>query len=56
MDPTLKDPDVYENVWWAKSAGGPGGGEHINDAIPINAQPMVGGQNWFDTVCKVRKI
>jgi len=56
MDPGLKDADVYENVWWAKSAGGPGGGEHINDAIPINAQPMVGGQNWFDTVCRVRKV
>ena len=56
MDAALQDTDVNERVWWARSQGGPGGGEHINDAIPINAQPMVGGQNWYDTVCTVRKV
>ncbi len=55
MDPALRDDDIADNLWWAKSAGGPGCGEHINDVIPINAQPLVGGQNWFDTVCRIRR-
>lgn len=55
-DPELWDPDVYENVWWSKANGGPGGGEPINDALPINAAPLVGGQNWFDNVCTIRKV
>lgn len=55
-DPSLADPDLAESVWWSKRAGGPGGGEPINAALPINAQPLVGGQNWFDTVCSVVKV
>jgi thiosulfate reductase / polysulfide reductase chain A len=51
-----KTPSLGEQVWWAKSKGGPGGGVHINDALPINAQPLVGGQNWFDNVCTIKKV
>jgi thiosulfate reductase / polysulfide reductase chain A len=56
MDPGLTDADANERVWWSKSRGGPGGGVHINDALPIAPNPLVGGQNWFDTVCRVRKV
>jgi len=33
-----------------------GNGEALNHVLPINPQPLVGGQNWFDTVCRVRKV
>ncbi len=49
------DPDVPERIWWAKSEGGTGGGVAINDALPINPTPLVGGQCWFDNVCTLRK-
>lgn len=55
-EPAEETPTLGEQVWWAKSQGGPGGGVHINDALPINAQPLVGGQNWFDNVCTIRKV
>ncbi len=51
-----KDRDYPENIWWRKDKGGIGNGAFINDAIPINPSPMIGGQNWMDTVCDVKKV
>jgi thiosulfate reductase / polysulfide reductase chain A len=51
----LTDPDM-QRIWWSKAKGGPGGGVHMNDALPINPAPLIGGQNWFDNVCKITKI
>ncbi len=48
--------ELARSVWWSKERGGPGGGVAINDVYPINAQPLVGGQNWFDNVCRVRRV
>ncbi len=50
------DRDYPENIWWRKDKGGSGNGSYINDAIPINPSPMIGGQNWMDTVCDVEKV
>ena len=50
------DREVPGNVWWTKQRGGPGGGVHLNDALPINPCPLVGGQNWYDNVCQIRKV
>ena len=50
------DNDVAERIWWAKDHGGVGGGVHLNDALPINPCPLVGGQNWYDNVCSVKKV
>ncbi|MCG8416587.1 MAG: molybdopterin-dependent oxidoreductase [Proteobacteria bacterium] len=56
-DPALvKDRDIPDNIWWRTDRGGSGNGVCINDAIPINPSPMIGGQNWMDTVCDVKKI
>ncbi len=58
-EPHLKifdDKDIPERIWWSKSQGGPGGGVHINDFLPIDPAPLVGGQNWFDNVCSIEKI
>ena len=52
----LADRDINKNLWWSKARGGIGGGVHINDALPINPAPLIGGQNWYDNVCKVEKI
>ncbi len=54
--PDLADADIAQNLWWASDLDGVGNGEHINDILPINPQPLVGGQNWFDNVCKVRRV
>jgi len=51
----LRDADIDDHLWWSEANGGPGGGEALNHVLPINAQPLVGGQNWFDTVCRVKK-
>ena len=55
-NPALQDPDIANNIWWSKDRGGSGGGVHINDALPINPCPLVGGQNWYDNVCTIRKV
>lgn len=58
-DPSLvvfEDSDALQNLWWSKAKGGPGNGAHINDPMPINPAPLVGGQNWFDNVCRIRKV
>ncbi len=47
---------LADRVWWSERNGGPGGGVAINHVYPINAQPLVGGQNWFDNVCRVRRV
>lgn len=52
----FEDSDIPEHVWWLESRGGPGSGVHINDPMPINPSPLVGGQNWFDNVCQVRRV
>ncbi|RMG09607.1 MAG: hypothetical protein D6731_19180 [Planctomycetota bacterium] len=54
--PELRDPDVPERIWWSKEQGGPGNGVPLNDVLPINPAPLVGGQNWFDNVCTVAKV
>jgi hypothetical protein len=28
----------------------------LNDALPINPTPLVGGQSWFDNVVEIRKV
>ena len=50
------DRDIPDNLWWSKDAGGPGNGVHINDALPVNPSPLVGGQNWFDNVATIKKL
>ncbi len=47
---------LRDDLWWAKEHGGVGNGEPLNHVLPINPQPLVGGQNWFDTVCTVRRV
>lgn len=49
------DADVTDRVWWSKKRGGSGGGRHLNDALPINPTPLVGGQSWFDNVVAIAK-
>ncbi len=55
-DPASKDPDFDEPVWWSEARGGPGNGRALNDALPINPTPLVGGQSWFDNVVSIRKL
>ncbi|MFT5679485.1 MAG: thiosulfate reductase/polysulfide reductase chain A [Myxococcota bacterium] len=55
-DGSTDDADVTQRVWWAKSRGGVGGGVHLNDALPINPTPLVGGQSWFDNVVSIEKV
>ena len=52
----LTDSELKRSPWWAKKRGGIGGGVHINDALPINPAPLIGGQNWYDNVCKIEKV
>ena len=52
----LADQSLKDGVWWAKKRGGIGGGVHINDALPINPAPLIGGQNWYDNVCSIEKV
>ncbi len=52
----VADRDIPDNIWWSEDAGGPGHGVHINDALPINPSPLVGGQNWFDNVATIEKL
>ena len=52
----LLDPDIRDNLWWSEANGGAGGGVALNRVLPINANPLVGGQNWFDNVCRVEKV
>ena len=52
----LLDPDIRDNLWWSEANGGAGGGVALNRVLPINANPLVGGQNWFDNVCQVEKV
>lgn len=44
------------DLWWAAERGGVGNGAALNHVLPINPQPLVGGQNWFDNVCRVRRV
>jgi len=48
--------DLNAGVWWDKKNGGRGNGVNINALLPINPQPLVGMQAWFDTVCSLRKV
>ncbi|MEM7051567.1 MAG: molybdopterin-dependent oxidoreductase [Acidobacteriota bacterium] len=52
----LADRDLPANIWWSRERGGTGTGHRLNDALPINPSPMVGGQNWYDNVCSLRKV
>ena len=52
----FEDRDVTERVWWSEARGGAGNGRHLNDALPIQPTPLVGGQCWFDNVATVRKL
>ncbi len=53
---SLLDADVSADIWWSKARGGTGNGARMNDVLPINPSPLVGGQNWFDNICKIRKV
>ncbi len=44
------------DLWWSRERGGVGNGQALNHVLPINPQPLVGGQNWFDNVCSVRRV
>ncbi|KQQ45810.1 hypothetical protein ASF61_19345 [Duganella sp. Leaf126] len=48
--------DLNAGVWWDRARGGRGNGYNINAILPINPQPLVGMQAWFDTVCSLRKV
>lgn len=48
--------DLNAGVWWDEKNGGKGNGVNINALLPINPQPLVGMQAWFDTVCSLRKV
>lgn len=48
--------DLEYGVWWDEHRGGRGNGVNINALLPINPQPLVGMQSWFDTVCSIRKV
>jgi thiosulfate reductase/polysulfide reductase chain A len=52
----VADPDIAANMWWAKENGGVGHGVHMNDAMPIDPAALVGGQNWYDNLCTIRKV
>jgi thiosulfate reductase/polysulfide reductase chain A len=51
-----RDGSLAKTLWWAKGSGGVGNGVPLNDSLPINPTPLVGGQSWFDNVCSLRKI
>ncbi len=48
--------DLEFGLWWDEKNGGRGSGVNINAILPINPQPLVGMQSWFDTVCSIRKV
>lgn len=48
--------ELREDLWWSRERGGVGNGEALNHVLPINPQPLVGGQNWYDVVCRVRRL
>lgn len=48
--------DLEYGLWWDKRNGGRGNGVNINALLPINPNPLVGMQSWFDTVCSIRKV
>lgn len=54
--PDVRDSDLPKRVWWSTENGGIGNGVHINDALPINPCPLIGGQNWYDNVCRIERI
>jgi hypothetical protein len=47
---------LKDSVWCTRKRGGIGGGVHINDALPINPAPLIGGQNWYGNVCSIEKV
>ncbi|GAC1419721.1 MAG: thiosulfate reductase PhsA [Burkholderiaceae bacterium] len=51
-----KHDDLETAVWWDERLGGRGNGHNVNAILPINPQPLVGMQAWFDTVCSIRKV
>ena len=48
--------ELRGDLWWSRARGGVGNGEPLNHVLPINPQPLVGGQNWYDNVCRVRRV
>jgi hypothetical protein len=48
--------ELRDDLWWSPEHGGVGNGEALNHVLPINPQPLVGGQNWYDNVCRVRRV
>lgn len=51
-----QEQGAQKQLWWSKEKGGIGGGVFINDALPINPAPLIGGQNWYDNVCRVERV
>ncbi|MEA3119197.1 MAG: thiosulfate reductase / polysulfide reductase chain [Paraburkholderia sp.] len=54
--PEPRYDDLGTELWWDERAGGRGNGYNINALFPINPQPLIGMQAWFDTVCSIRKV
>lgn len=54
--PQPEADDLDAGLWWDERYGGRGNGVNINALLPINPQPLVGMQSWFDTVCSLRKV
>jgi len=50
------ESELRSDLWWSEERGGVGNGEALNHVLPINPQPLVGGQNWFDNVCRIRRV
>lgn len=49
--------ETNSDVWWSKENGGTGNGTiAMNDNLPINPSPLLGGQNWFDNICQIKKV
>ncbi|WP_286788834.1 MULTISPECIES: molybdopterin-dependent oxidoreductase [unclassified Pseudomonas] len=53
---TPEQDDLSTSLWWDERQGGRGNGYNVNRIIPINPQPLIGNQAWFDTVCTIRKV
>lgn len=51
------DIGTRDDIWWSASRGGTGNGTRgMNDNLPINPSPLIGGQCWYDNICQIRKV
>lgn len=54
--PVPERDDLRDHLWWDKRLGGRGNGVNVNALQPINPEPLIGNQAWFDTVCSLRRV